>query len=158
MFKKERRKLNRVRACRGFTLIEVIIVLAILAILAAFLIPSFSGYIDKANERSSVSDCRNFVTAAQVLASEKYADRTLEDSSEGVEAASGEFIKECFVLAELDDGGAIPEKHFVKMTLSAKGKITELVYTDGYYTVTYSGGDFNAEEGAGISANTAVIA
>ena len=33
---------------KGFTLIELIVVLAVLAILAAMLFPSLTGYIDKA--------------------------------------------------------------------------------------------------------------
>ena len=32
----------------GFTLVELIIVLVILAVLAAFLVPSLTGYVDKA--------------------------------------------------------------------------------------------------------------
>ena len=37
---------------RGFTLVELIVVLVILAILAALLIPALTGYIDKAKKRS----------------------------------------------------------------------------------------------------------
>ena len=35
---------------RGFTLVELIVVLVILAILAALLIPALTGYIDKAKK------------------------------------------------------------------------------------------------------------
>ena len=35
---------------RGFTLVELIVVLVILAVLAALLIPSLTGYIDKARK------------------------------------------------------------------------------------------------------------
>ena len=37
-------------AKRGFTLVELIVVLVILAILAALLIPALTGYIDKARK------------------------------------------------------------------------------------------------------------
>ena len=37
---------------RGFTLVELIVVLVILAILAALLIPALTGYIDKARKKS----------------------------------------------------------------------------------------------------------
>ena len=43
MFKKLKDK-------KGFTLVELIVVLVILAILAALLIPALTGYIDKANK------------------------------------------------------------------------------------------------------------
>lgn len=59
---------------RGFTLVELIVVLVILAILAAILIPSFSSYIRKADQRSAVSECRSCVLSAQTLFSEAYAE------------------------------------------------------------------------------------
>ena len=58
---------------KGFTLVEVIVVLVILAIMAAVLVPSLVGYIDKARQNTIVTETRSIVTAVQTLASEKYA-------------------------------------------------------------------------------------
>ena len=67
MFKKfnENRK-------KGFTLVELIVVLVILAILAALLIPALTGYIDKAKNKSLVAETRQAVMAAQTLVDEQY--------------------------------------------------------------------------------------
>lgn len=43
---------------KGFTLVELIVVLVILAILAALLIPALTGYIDKARNKSIVAETR----------------------------------------------------------------------------------------------------
>lgn len=57
---------------KGFTLVEVIVVLVILAILAAILIPSMVGWIDKAKQKSAVVEGRSMLLAAQTIASENY--------------------------------------------------------------------------------------
>lgn len=59
---------------KGFTLVEVIIVLVIIAILAAVLIPSLVGYIEKAKEKRHISEARQVYTAAQTAISEAYAE------------------------------------------------------------------------------------
>jgi type IV pilus assembly protein PilA len=48
------KKLNK----KGFTLIELIVVIAILAILAAILIPAVTGYIAKAQNGRDQANCR----------------------------------------------------------------------------------------------------
>lgn len=58
---------------KGFTLVEVIVVLVILAIMAAILIPSLIGYIDKANENTIKSDTKSIAQATQTILSEAYA-------------------------------------------------------------------------------------
>ena len=60
---------------RGFTLVEIVVVLVILAILAAILIPSMTKWIDKANEKKLIVATHACATAAQTLAYEKYAAR-----------------------------------------------------------------------------------
>ena len=58
---------------RGFTLVELIVVLVILAVLAALLVPSLTGYIDKAKKKAVITEARDVWTASQAALSECYA-------------------------------------------------------------------------------------
>ncbi len=115
---------------KGFTLVEVIVVLVILAILAAILIPSLTGYIDKANQKVVVAECRAAVLAAQTLASEAYG--TNKTASPTIATADvetlAELAKDTVKSVTFDTGAA---------TTAGKFKVTQLVYTHGGYTCTY---------------------
>ncbi len=64
---------GRTYKAKGFTLVELIVGMIILAILAALLIPAMTGFIDKAEEKRAVAETRQVVEAAQTYASEVYA-------------------------------------------------------------------------------------
>lgn len=66
---------------KGFTLVELIVVLAILAVLAAIMVPSLTGYIDKAKNTQLLSIARSVYTAAQIEVSEAYARGPMEVKS-----------------------------------------------------------------------------
>ena len=69
---------------KGFTIVELVIVVAVIAILAAVLIPTFSSIIHKANESKDTQLIKNLNTA---LAADVDGDKTMS----GALAAAAEF-------------------------------------------------------------------
>ena len=133
MFKKLKDK-------KGFTLVELIVVLVILAILAALLVPALTGYIDKALKESVVAETLSAVMAAQTIVSEKYG------TTKGDVTLTADDYTAIKNLAEVP--GTIKANSIVIEAVTGseyKGAVTQLTYTSAddkyncyYYDKTYN--------------------
>lgn len=65
--------MKKMKENKGFTLVELIVVIVILAILAAILVPALLGYIDRAKGQQIVLNGKSVLTAAQAELSSEYA-------------------------------------------------------------------------------------
>jgi type IV pilus assembly protein PilA len=112
----------------GFTLIELMIVIAIIGILAAIAIPQYSRYREMSFNAGALSDARNCYTAAQA-----YFATWLGGEITNVNALTGDYA---FVRTEGVDTSAsgtqdtleivcIPDKGTKKYTVDKDGNIKE---------------------------------
>lgn len=142
MFKKLKDK-------KGFTLVELIVVLVILAILAALLVPALTGYIDKANQEKVIAECRSVVMAAQTTASEYYGlNKGLKDSTNDADNVKTA-LAQIQTLAEVPtkttgtEGATTKEPvwHYLITIDTANGEnnvVTQVIFDDGTNMVTYT--------------------
>jgi type II secretion system protein G len=60
-------KLRKLQKKKGFTLVELLVVVAILAVLAAILLPKFLGYADRSREATAMKDIRSMCTIVEAF-------------------------------------------------------------------------------------------
>ncbi len=113
---------NKKNDKKGFTLVELIVVLIILAILAALLIPALTGYIDKAKEKQIIAETRQAVMAAQTLADEEYAKGTAITTT-------------TVAVADIKELGEVTGD--ITIDAVSGGKITKLTYKRAGKTCVY---------------------
>ena len=113
---------KRMEGDKGFTLIELMVVVLIIAILIAIAIPTFLGLRQRAQDRAAQSDLRNALTAGKAF----FTDG---DEYTGFDAAEGQDIEPS--LTWVDGGPAVQGSVHVKLvsatdlvlsTLSASGE------------------------------------
>ena len=150
-------KIRALKEKKGFTLVELIVVLVILAILAALLVPALTGYIDKANDQKVTATTRSIVMAAQTEVSTAYGSASGAELAGGTDvdvltkaAAKTDSIQpaEIGALAEVltktgeGDAATYSKKDTTiseaKVSWDKNGHVTKVVVTQSGRTCTYT--------------------
>jgi general secretion pathway protein G len=76
-------KMNRRRSGRAFTLIELLLVLVILAVLAAVVVPKFTGRAEDAKRKGTIADIAGLKTALNTFEAD---NSRYPNSEEGLQA------------------------------------------------------------------------
>ena len=133
---------------KGFTLVEMLIVVAIIAVLAAIAIPSGLNALDKAHEATDEADLRT----AKTLAAVEAANLAKEDNDEDVSFFLDKTTSGAPKLVEVSDTtwaeGSLPttpapadtdtglskanDSKVVRVNISKYGEITFITYTENY--------------------------
>ena len=88
---------------KGFTIVELVIVIAVIAILAGVLIPTFAGITNKAKDSSALQEATNVLKAY-------VADYAATDEKVDLYVAKMNEEKTAFEIAFAVNGGQISEK------------------------------------------------
>ena len=112
---------------KGFTLVELIVVLVILAILAAIMIPSLIGWVNKAKEKEVILEARNAYLATQTVVFERAAKKDPDIQKELEEAE----------LEEIAEIANTTKDYISNVTIDGKGVVTDLTYDNGVYKAVY---------------------
>lgn len=133
---------------KGFTLVELIVVIVILAILAAILVPALLGYIDKAKQQQIVLNAKSALTAAQAEMSSLYAKG---DAPSEIETAANK--KDVLDTADVNVCSALVVGcSSTDATKHAAYTITYVKYVEDGKTIYYDGKSWDTVEPTGDKA------
>jgi len=144
---------KKMNSKKGFTLVEIIVVLVILAIMAGFAIPAYNGFVERARQSEILASARVLLIAAQTAGQEKYAlkgeDLTASLSSTA-DSDAAELLTQVEAYADLEDTSAT-----YTLSFDLEGKVTDVVYSDGTYKATYEDDEWTtAKLASGVTITT----
>ena len=127
---------------KGFTLVELIVVLVILAILAAILVPTLLGYIDRARAEKDYSTAQTVRVAAQAAIDQAYGAGAKTSATSGSDGAVTKISEMTGVIKGTVNTATTP------ISYSGSGDYAKLVYDlSGVDTSKVSEFNFNYSNG-----------
>jgi len=124
--------MNKKNTRKGFTIVELVIVIAVIAILATVLVPTFGNVIEKANKSAARQEAKNLHTNYIMAA---------------LDAGNETYVEDCWVkvddyYVQIVDGGVVEDD---------EGIAKEITPTECYWLLTEDG-NMTATEVTGCTA------
>lgn len=146
---------------RGFTLYELVIVLAVIAILAAILIPTFTGVVGKAKKFSAFVEAKNVYTEflSSAVSLDDYSGNAIVDYKEGGKTTYTFYVKAGEFGAENYSFGSNKTTHTytfdgkVAVTVDYEVNVDDLNigYTENKWEETTSQTTDNSDDGNAVT-------
>ncbi len=117
---------------KGFTIVELVIVIAVIAILAAVLVPTFSSLIDKANDSKALQIARN-VWMEYIAEHEEAIDKDFEITFTDLKDSSANDVAYVFYVIDGEIGTTAGGESHIKLSVT-DGKATVVASNEGAET------------------------
>ena len=137
--------LNKKKNNKGFTLVELVIVIAILALLVGLLAPQYTKYVEKSRKAADADNLEEMVKAVQVYEVDTDSDAALAAgdysielsttappalTGDGLQAALNEYVPD-YTSKKLKSKKWADNKIKADINVTADGKITVTYSPDG---------------------------
>ena len=149
------KKIQALKAKKGFTLVELIVVIAIIGVLAAILIPTLSGVVENAKKRSVESTCQSIENLAKTWAKTAVMENKSPSATDlaldmGDDKAGGYASFDAYVKSQIPE---LAKDGYDYTCTFGDTDVEEITYTEGAYTCTYTktGGMGKATKGGAAS-------
>lgn len=141
VFNTAMKKKNKNR--KGFSLVELIVCLVIMAILAAALVPTLIGYIKQTRQSNAKNEAAACVSAAQTIASSAFADPDGVYHNQGdggdVKIVNGTVDSSSDITAVIEYLAEVKDDSVVSVTFDANNTVATLEYSaENGQTVNYA--------------------
>ena len=128
--------MKTIKSKKGFTMVEIVIVLVIIAILIGAAVPAMIGFVGEARGKAYAAEAKNCATAVQAISSEHFVVNNSSPTQAMFLEATGVYNARLGDMLAPDNQAT----DITAITIDSNGKLTGLIFLkNGYYVKVVPG-------------------